>query len=90
MYHLHFHETEFCVVSSPAIWWRSLELSIQPSDVTCHLEAVRGTLLWECDRTEIAKVYIRYVTVMCSIFMLAMYITHPHVSQMFLGLNYYN
>ena len=78
---VHFHETEFCVMSSPAIWWHSVELSIWPSDVTCHLMAVCGSPMWECHRTEIAKVCIRCVIAVSSIFMHAMYWTYPHVSQ---------
>ena len=62
-----------CVVSSPAIWWHSVELSVQPSDVTCHLMAVHGTPMWQSRRTEIAKVCTRYVTVMSSVFMHAVY-----------------
>jgi hypothetical protein len=63
MYHLLFRETEFCVVSSPAIRWRSVELNCQPSDVTCHLVAVRETPVWVCDRTDIHKVPIVVIMV---------------------------
>ena len=59
MYPLRFLGTEFCLVSSPAIWWRSVELSGQPSDAAYYLMPARETPKWECDRTDIHKVYIR-------------------------------
>jgi len=59
VYHLRFRETEFCVVSSPAIWWRSVELSCQPSDVTYRLVAVREIPTLVCDRIDIHEVYMR-------------------------------
>jgi hypothetical protein len=43
---------------SEGIPWNS---SVQPSDITHHLVAVRGTPTWECDRTDVPKVYIRNI-----------------------------
>ena len=34
-------------------------ISVQPSDVSCHLVAVCGTPRWECDSTDVLIVYIR-------------------------------
>jgi hypothetical protein len=65
-----------------------MELSVQPSDVTCHLMVVHGTPMWQCHRTGIAKVYTRYVTVMSSVScMLCIELIHMFLNK-FLGLNY--
>jgi hypothetical protein len=47
VYHLHVHETEFCVFASPAVWWRSVELK-------------RGSVTFGSDGMTQLKYSIRY------------------------------
>jgi hypothetical protein len=58
--YMRIREIPFCVLASPDIWWRSC--NVQPSDVTGHLVAVRGTPTLKCDIwlgwTDITAVYM--------------------------------
>jgi len=46
------------LLPSDGIPWNS---DVQPSDVTHHLGAVRGTPTWSCDRTDVPELYVRYI-----------------------------